>query len=223
MMCLRYMVWQTELFVILLGHFLPYPPKQAIKSKFWKNEKSAWRYYHFKLVYHRWRWWCGSWRYWQRENFFVISGYFLRFCFYPTNNLKNQSKFWKHEKNACEDIFILHFNLCTTNDNHMIYGSWDMEPDRCHFCGLFFALFSFIPNNPENQNFEKMKNLYDSSNADEVIRSVYFFYDKISQVKKNIKRIQEGTINILRHFGFFRIRFWHFGFFQKKILYQISP
>ena len=82
-----------------------------------------------------------------------------------------------------------------------------MERDRCHFCGLFFALFSFIPNNPENQNFEKMKNLYDSSNADEVIRSVYFFYDKISQVKKNIKRIQEGTINILRHFGFFRIRF----------------
>ena len=41
MMYLRYMVGQTELFVILLGQYLPYPPKQAIKLKFWKNEKSA--------------------------------------------------------------------------------------------------------------------------------------------------------------------------------------
>ena len=63
-----------------------------------------------------------------------------------------------------------------------------MECDRCHFCGLFFALFSSIPNNPENQNFEKIKNLYDSSNVDEDIRSVYFFYDRISQINKKHKK-----------------------------------
>ena len=52
------------------------------------------------------------------------------------------------------DIIIL--NLCTTNDNYMMYGSWDMESDRenYHF-GLFFAL---LPSkDPENHNFEKMK------------------------------------------------------------------
>ena len=46
-----------------------------------------------------------------------------------------------------------------------------------------------------------------SSNIDEVIRSVliFFYYDKISQVQKSIKKIQgtKSTINILGHFGFF--------------------
>ena len=40
------------------------------------------------------------------------------------------------------DIIILHF--CITNDDHMMYGFWDMEHDRqifCHF-GLFFALLT---------------------------------------------------------------------------------
>ena len=53
------------------------------------------------------------------------------------------------------DIIILH--LCTTN-NHMMYGSSDMESTKdrifCHF-GLFFALLP--SNNLENKNVEKMK------------------------------------------------------------------
>ena len=46
------------------------------------------------------------------------------------------------------------------HDNHMMYGSWDMEiwsaMDRifCHF-GPFFALLP--PNNLKNPNFENMK------------------------------------------------------------------
>ena len=53
-----------------------------------------------------------------RQNFchFVIFSYFLPF--YPTN-LKNQN-FEKIEKMP-GDIIILH--LCTTNDNHMMYGA----------------------------------------------------------------------------------------------------
>ena len=41
----------------IFGHFGPFfaliPPKQPRKSTFWENEKKAWRYYHFMLLYHK--------------------------------------------------------------------------------------------------------------------------------------------------------------------------
>ena len=44
------------------------------------------------------------------------------------------------------DIIILH--ICTTNDNHMIYGSWDMVRDRCNcyfsFCWGIFCPFTSL-------------------------------------------------------------------------------
>ena len=45
-------------------------------------------------------------------------------------------------KKTSGDIAILH--ICTINDNHMMYGSWDMECDRQNFSHsrLFFA---FLP------------------------------------------------------------------------------
>ena len=57
-------------------------------------------------------------------------------------------------KKSLRDIITL--QKCTINYNHMMHGSWDMEHDRmfCH-SGPFFALLH--PNNPENQNFEKME------------------------------------------------------------------
>ena len=52
--------------------------------------------------------------------------------------------------------FIL-LNLCTTNDDHMMYGSWDMGRDRQNFWS-FWAIFSFTPHYQlKNQNFEKKK------------------------------------------------------------------
>ena len=43
----------------------------------------------------------------------------------------------------------------TINDDHMMYGSWDMEHNRNNFChfGPFFALYP--SNNPKNKNFWK--------------------------------------------------------------------
>ena len=79
--------------------------------------------------------------YWDKKAqqivFFVILGHFLPFD--PPNNPENQN-FVKMKK-LLGDIIILH--LCTTNDNHMMYGSWDMERDRifCNF-GAFFFPFS---------------------------------------------------------------------------------
>ena len=47
--------------------------------------------------------------------------------------------------------------MCTINDNHMMYGSSDMERDGQNFLS-FWAIFPLLPpNNPKNQNFEKMK------------------------------------------------------------------
>ena len=46
---------------------------------------------------------------------------------------------------------------CTINDNHMIYGSWDTEHDIQNFSHFGHFLPFYAPNNPKNQNFEKMK------------------------------------------------------------------
>ena len=82
----------------------------------------------------------------QRTKFFVILGHLLSFD--PPNNPKNQ--------NLNRDIIILH--LCTKNDDHMVYGFWYIKHNRQIFLS-FWAIFCpfYPPNNPENQNFEKMK------------------------------------------------------------------
>ena len=86
--------------------------------------------------------------------FFVILGHF--FPFYPINNLKNQN-LEKKKKTPLGDIIILH--LCITNDNHMIYVSWDME--CCWQTELFVNLGHFLPaypsKNHKNENFQKLK------------------------------------------------------------------
>ena len=76
-----------------------------------------------------------------RQSFFVILGHFLPFD--PHNNPENQN-FEKNEKlkKLARDIIILH--LCTTNDDHMMYGSWDIECNRQNFCH-FGLCFAFLP------------------------------------------------------------------------------
>ena len=78
------------------------------------------------------------------QSFFVI---FYPLTLLTTQKNQNSEKVKKKQKKT-EDIIILH--LCTTNDDHRMYGSWDNKQDRvfCHL-GLFFALLP--PNNPENQ------------------------------------------------------------------------
>ena len=104
-------------------------------------------------MYHKWQSydaWFMRYGAWQTE-FFVILDRFLPF--YPTNNPKNQH-FQRMEKSP-EDI-ILH--MCTKNDNHMMYGSWDIE---CDWWNFFVTLDHFLPfyplNKLKNQSFEKRK------------------------------------------------------------------
>ena len=71
---------------------------QPRKSKFWKHQNNAWRYYHFTHLYHKWQSyhvWFLKYKAWQTE-FFVILDCFLPF--YLPNNLKNQN-FAKNERN----------------------------------------------------------------------------------------------------------------------------
>ena len=56
-------------------------------------------------------------------------------------------------KKTPEDIIILH--ICTINDNHMMYGSWNMECDRQFFVILDHFLPFYPPMDQENQNFRK--------------------------------------------------------------------
>ena len=73
--------------------------------------------------------------------------FWTNFCpFTPPNNPKNQT----FEKTT-DDIIIL--NMCTINDNYMIYGSWDMKRDGQNFFILDHFLPFYPPNNLKNQNF----------------------------------------------------------------------
>ena len=97
---------------------------------------------------------------------FVILSQFLPF--YCTNNLQNQN--FEKIKKTPGDIVILH--MSTINNNHMIYGSWEIERGKHNFWSFWtifflftFFFYLFVPfyllpfsKDPKNQNFEKTKN-----------------------------------------------------------------
>ena len=163
--------WSATEFFVTVDCFLPfYPPMDTENQNFEKILKNTWRYYHFTNVYHKWQ----SYDVWflrygvQQTEFFVILDHFLPF--YPPNNPKNQN--FEKMKKTPGDIIILH--MCTINDNHMMYGSWDIDStsspahlalgkrlifsatDRL-FVTLDHSLPFYHPNNLENQNLEKTK------------------------------------------------------------------
>ena len=137
---------------------------------------------------------------------------FLPFCtiflpFYPPNNLKNQN-FEKWKKYG--GIITLH--LRTTNDDHMMYGSWDMEHDRHNFLSLFgYVLLFYAPNNLENQNFEKMKKytknhdhmpycswdmVRDECNCYFSFWAIFPFYPRNSPRNQNLKKKRKKRLEI---------------------------
>ena len=130
--------------------FLPfYPPK----IKILKEWNTTWRFYHFTYVYHKWQsydvWFLRYGAWW--TEFFL--SFWTTFC--PPTNLKTQKvKFKKMKKNPGY-IIILH--MCTINDNHMMYGWWDIEHDEQIFLSFWTIFHTFTPKNSKNLNFEKMK------------------------------------------------------------------
>ena len=152
---------------VILDHFLPIFPLTTPKIKIFKKvRKNTWRYYHFTNVYHEWQYDLWFLRY---GEYFVILDHFLSFC--SPNNLKNQN--FDKMKKLPGGTIILH--MCIINDNHMMYGSWDMEHNRQKWqsydvwflkCGVQQTEFFFILNrflrfypltNQKIKTFEKMK------------------------------------------------------------------
>ena len=80
----------------------------------------------------------GSWDMEHDTEFFVILDLFCPFMPLATQKIKILRK-WKKKPG---DIIIL--NMCTMNDNHMMYGSWDIEHNRPNFL-LFRTFFGLLP------------------------------------------------------------------------------
>ena len=99
--------------------------------------------------------WCMVPQIWSvTDRMFCYFG--LVFALLPPNNSKNQN--FEKKKTIPVDIIIL--DMCTINYNYKMCGSWDTECDRQIFFVILdhFLLF-YPPNNPKNQNFEKMKKM----------------------------------------------------------------
>ena len=66
--------------------------------------------------------WLLKYKVGQTEIFVILSNFLP---FQPPDTPKNQN--FEKLKKIPGDIIILH--MCTINDNHMMYGSWDMKRD----------------------------------------------------------------------------------------------
>ena len=79
----------------------------------------------------------------------------LNFCpFTPLRNWKIKN-FEKMKINH-EDIIISY--MCTINDNHMMYGSWDMEHDWQNVLSFWTIFCPSTPYEPEKSKFWKNEN-----------------------------------------------------------------
>ena len=91
-------------------------------------------------VYHKWRSY-DKWFWNIRCNREKLLSFWVIFCsFNPLTTRK--IKILKLKK-IPGDITILH--ICTINNNHMMYVSWDMECDRQNFLSFWIAFCSFTP------------------------------------------------------------------------------
>ena len=69
----------------------------------------------------------------------------------PTQKIKILKK-WKKMPG---DIILLH--MCTINEDHMIYGSWEIRRTTHNFSSFWATFCPFYPtDNPENQNIVKI-------------------------------------------------------------------
>ena len=115
---------RDRLKLVILGHFLPFYPRpsplKSTKVKFWKIGKHCW-IYHPKITI--------SWdTEWDRMDVLSFWAYFCPFTSLIILKTKYLKK-WKWKK-VPGDFILLH--MCTINEDHMIYGSWNSWNIRCN-------------------------------------------------------------------------------------------
>ena len=85
-----------------------------------------------------------------RQNF--LSFWAIFFHFHPPNDPENQT----FEKLKKTDIIILH--MCTINDNHTMYSSWNEECDGWNFLSRWTVFCPFTPLPLKTQKIKILKN-----------------------------------------------------------------
>ena len=78
----------------------------------------------------------------EKHIFFLILGHFLSF----TQLLTPKIKLWKKYKKTPGNIIFLH--MCTMNEDHMMYGSWDIRQDGYNFWSFWTIFFLLTPPPP---------------------------------------------------------------------------
>ena len=69
-------------------------------------------------------------------------------------------KIWKKWKKTPGDIIILH--MCTTDDNHMMNGSWDMEYDGQNVLSFWTIFAIYHPKKPKKNKHLEISSFYTS-------------------------------------------------------------
>ena len=88
-----------------------------------------------------------------RHNFLSFQAIFCSFAPLLTPEIKICNKC----KKSPGDIILLH--MCTINQDHMMYGSWDMKFNRQNFFVILGNFLSFYPPNTlKNENIKNVKN-----------------------------------------------------------------
>ena len=102
-------------------------------------------------VYHKWRS-CDVWFLKDKVQQTDVLSFRAIFC--PFSSLTTRKIKILKLKKAPGDIIILH--ICTINDSHMMYGSWDMERNRQFFV-ILDRLLPFYPSfyGPRKSKFWK--------------------------------------------------------------------
>ena len=141
---MMYVSWDMEyerhFFLSFWAIFCPFTPLLTLKIKIWNKCKKTSRYYPIKHVYHKWRsynvWFL---RYKKRQSFLSFWAIFCPLTLLTTWKIKVLKKM----KKTPEDIIILH--LHNTNDDHMMYSSWDKEHSRQNFLSFWTIFCPFTP------------------------------------------------------------------------------
>ena len=108
-----------------------------------------------------------------------FGSFFCLFTSLAICKIKILKKLKKKQKTL--GYIILH--RCTINDNHMMYGSWDMEHDRQIFLSFWTIFLPFYPPKyPENQNFEKILKMPENITFTHVHYMMYGIWDMEHEV-----------------------------------------
>ena len=95
----------------------------------------------------------------RQTEFFVIWAIFFPFIPPSLPKWSRKLKSWKKWK-KCLEILSFYTYMCTVNEDHMIYGFWNIMCDRQKFLSFWAIFLPFQPlDKLENQNFNIEKKI----------------------------------------------------------------